>query len=137
MPRIAGALRRRILERAGFTCEYCRCSEHVTGQALHIDHILPSGADTEENLCAACASCNQSKLDATHGMDPETGQTTPLFNPRLQPWSEHFEWLSSGVFIGAKTATGRATIDRLKLNRDRLVRARRAWVEAGLHPPAD
>lgn len=137
MPKITGALRRRVLERADFCCEYCRCCERVTGQPLHVDHIIPSGGDTEDNLCAACASCNQSKLAATTGIDPETGQSASLFNPRTQRWNDHFEWLSEGVLIGGKTAVGRATIDRLKLNRDRLTRARRAWIDAQLHPPKE
>lgn len=52
--------RQRVLERAGHTCFYC-------GEPATIaDHFVPlvkGGADTEENLVAACVSCNQRKAD--------------------------------------------------------------------------
>lgn len=35
------------------------------------------------------------------------------------------------------TARCRATIARLRMNRDAVVNARRRWVEAGWHPPTD
>ncbi len=60
-----------------------------------------------------------------------------LFNPREQSWDEHFAWTDSGARIVGKTAVGRATVKALRLNRELLVRARRAWVKAGWHPPED
>ena len=51
----------------------------------------------------------------------------PLFNPRFQMWSDHFEWIDNDIRIKGKTATGRSTILRLKMNQERLVRARRNW----------
>jgi hypothetical protein len=61
----------------------------------------------------------------------------PLFNPRTQKWSDHFVWTDSGTRILGKTATGRATVIALRLNRPPLVDARRAWVAVGWHPPED
>ncbi len=102
---------------------------------MHLEHIDPQGGNQLDNLCLACPSCNLSKAKATSAIDPETGQTVPLFNPRQQIWHEHFKWDDDGVMILAKTPVGRATAVRLKLNIDRVVTARKVWVKAGEHPP--
>jgi len=39
--------------------------------------------------------------------------------------------------IVGRSACGRATIQALRLNDDRLVRARQIWKLVGLHPPLD
>lgn len=61
----------------------------------------------------------------------------PLFNPREQRWDAHFAWTANGEEIIGLTASGRATVTALRLNREVLVRARRLWVAAGVHPPKD
>ncbi|MDX1993072.1 MAG: HNH endonuclease signature motif containing protein [bacterium] len=126
---------RRVHQRAGFLCEYCHTSQQVTGQAMHVDHIDPDGEDTLDNLCLACGNCNLSKAQATVAEDPETYQSVPLFNPRTQVWAEHFEWFPDGTRLKGIMPTGRATIERLKINQDRIVDARAIWVFVGLHPP--
>lgn len=128
---------RLIHARANRCCEYCRTCERVSGQAMHVEHINPSGGNHLDNLCLACASCNLSKAKATAAIDPETALTVALFNPRQQRWSEHFAWEQNGTYIVGKTPTGRATVQRLKMNLERLVTARRIWVKAGAHPPTD
>ena len=55
-------LRWAVLERDGFACVYCgrRPPEIV----LHVDHMLPrskGGADSFDNLVAACQDCNLGK----------------------------------------------------------------------------
>lgn len=102
---------------------------------MHIEHIDPNGGNELENLCLACSSCNLSKATATSARDIETGEETPLFNSRIQVWQEHFEWIDGGLRLRGKTAVGRVTIGRLKMNQQRLVRARRNWIIAGNHPP--
>ncbi|MEP0960019.1 HNH endonuclease [Leptolyngbya sp. FACHB-1515] len=60
---------------------------------MSFDHIHPQskgGATSFENVCLACRSCNEYKSDSTEGQDPLTGEVVPLFNPRMQQWSEHF-----------------------------------------------
>lgn len=126
---------RRVHQRADFLCEYCQTSQRVTGQAMHVDHIDPSGEDTLDNLCLACGNCNLSKAQATSAVDHETNETVPLFNPRTQVWAEHFEWLPDGTRLRGLSPTGRVTIERLKINQDRVVDARALWVFSGLHPP--
>jgi HNH endonuclease len=116
---------RRVHQRADNTCEYCRTSQSITGQAMHLDHIDPDGGNDLSNLCLSCANCNQSKSRAVSAADPETGEIVPLFNPRTQIWTEHFEWMPSGLVLRGLTPIGRATIGQLQINR----------VFFGLHPP--
>jgi hypothetical protein len=59
----------------------------------------------------------------------------PLFNPRIQVWSQHFAWQRNGQIIHGLTPTGRATVERLRMNLPRIVEARAIWVRAGAHPP--
>jgi hypothetical protein len=126
---------RRVHQRANLLCEYCQTSQRVTGQAMQVDHIDPDGDDTLDNLCLACGNCNLSKARATSAPDPQTGAVVQLFNPRTQIWAEHFEWTPDGTRLNGLTPTGRATIERLKINQDRVVDARVLWVFAGVHPP--
>jgi hypothetical protein len=65
------------------------------------------------------------------------GDLVPLFNPRTQVWAEHLVWSDNGVEIIGLTPVGRATVSALKLNQPFMLRARRRWVMAGWHPPAD
>ncbi len=107
---------------------------------MEIDHLLPraqQGATDEENLWLACSACNDTKNDRTKARDPLTDEEVPLFNPRKQVWQEHFSWTAERDRIIGLTATGRATITALNLNRFHLVRSRRIWVKAGVHPPKD
>lgn len=129
------AIKRLVHQRATGCCEYCQTCEENSGQPMHVEHIIPNSSDMLENLCLACSSCNLSKATAISEVDPETGLTVSLFNPRLHVWSEHFEWVDDGIRIHGKTDIGRATVLRLKMNQSRLVRARRNWLIIGNHPP--
>lgn len=126
---------RLVHERAQHCCEYCQTCERVTGQPMHVEHIDPGGGDHPDNLCLSCAACNLSKGTATAAIDPETGDTVSLFNPRTQEWAEHFHWIENGEIIEGLTPTGRATVLRLHMNVDRIILARRVWIRAREHPP--
>ncbi len=139
-PRISALLREQVRRRAGDRCEYCQTLEWLSGLACETDHILPrahGGTTTLDNLCLACPSCNGHKQARTHGLDPLTGEAVRLFHPRTQAWRDHFDWSEGGLFIVGRTACGRATVEALRLNHDRLVRARQIWVFAGLWPPLE
>lgn len=124
-----------VHERAAYTCEYCQTTQRVIGQALHVEHIIPDGNDHPDNLCLSCPSCNLSKARAVSAVDPDTEQDVPLFNPRQQTWSDHFEWTYNGSIIRGLTPIGRATVVRLRMNLTRIVEARKIWVRSGEHPP--
>ena len=133
-------LRRRVSRQARYRCGYCRSSEDAMGLSMEIDHLIPQalgGPTVEQNLWLACSACNAFKGHRISARDPETDRVVRLFNPREQRWDEHFAWADSGIRIVGKTAIGRATLTALRLNRTLLIRARRSWVKAGLHPPAD
>ncbi|MBK6768622.1 MAG: HNH endonuclease [Ardenticatenales bacterium] len=137
---ISQALRLLVTEDSGHRCGYCRCSEFLTSTALVIDHIVPvaaGGATVRQNLWRSCVHCNQYKATSMEAVDPATGAIAPLFNPRTQRWHEHFRWIDHGCIVEGLTPTGRATAAALRVNRDLAVSARRMWVDAGWHPPAD
>lgn len=137
---IPAALRERVAAQAGRRCGYCLTAEAVIGAPLEIDHILPEslgGKTEEDNLWLACSLCNDHKGNRIAALDPVTGLQVRLFDPRRQSWAEHFVWSDAGDRIGGRTATGRATVVALNLNRPSLVQARRLWVAVGWHPPQD
>jgi len=138
--RIPAAVQQRVRERANYLCEYCHTSEHWQAVRFTIDHVLPTaegGEDAPENLALACFHCNRRKSDKRSGVDLETGQTVPLFNPRLHNWSEHFIWSTDGLRIISLTNIGRVTSSWLELNRERILRIRAADVSVARHPPSD
>lgn len=137
MAYLSDKLRQRVIKRANGRCEYCQ-TQQVIVVSMQIDHILPESAggdSTLDNLCLACIGCNGFKLNFQQAIDPQTGQDVDLFNPRLQKWGDHFQWRDDGLEILGLTPTGRATIIRLRMNRDAVIESRRRWVEAGWHPP--
>ncbi len=138
MAYISEELRQHVAATARQRCEYCLTQQEIIGAQMHVEHILPlalGGASTFENLCLACAWCNTYKAVKTHALDPLTQEQVSLFNPRTQNWSEHFRWSESGIEIVGIRATGRATVDALRMNNEYIVPARRYWVLAGWHPP--
>ncbi|HEV7507828.1 MAG TPA: HNH endonuclease signature motif containing protein [Thermoanaerobaculia bacterium] len=137
---VSKKLRERVAEQARYRCGYCLSSEQIVGLSMEVDHLIPQvlgGLTSEENLWLACSACNAFKGQRISALDPESGHSVRLFNPREQSWDEHFHWVELGSRIAGRTAVGRATTKALRLNRPLLVRARRSWVAAGWHPPAD
>jgi len=129
----------RVRSAARNRCGYCLSPQHLVMARLEIEHIVPfakGGSNDESNLWLACPICNRYKSDKTTAIDPQTGETAALFNPRTQVWSEHFQWSQDGIRIEGKTAVGRATISALHLSDDPdVLEVRRYWVMVGWHPP--
>lgn len=130
-------LRRLVAERAAGYCEYCYAPIEMLlgGEVDHIKPEISGGTTTEDNLCQTCTLCNGAKYDFETGTDPETGQEIALFHPRQQIWHDHMMWSADFLTILPRTATGRATIERLQLNRDRFRLGRKWWLRAGWLPP--
>jgi hypothetical protein len=136
MSSISARLRRLVIERAGQRCEYCGLAQEGQEATFHIDHVIPLSAgrdDSPGNLALACVSCSLRKEARRSGFDPETGRSVALFHPRRQRWSDHFAW--DGVRIVGLTATGRATVATLNLNRHVMLNIRGEEIERGRHPP--
>lgn len=111
-------------------------SQTLQGATFHLEHITPvtcGGLSSLENLALACVSCNLHKSDRSHGQDPESGESVPLFHPRMHRWSEHFAWI--GTSLTGMTPIGRGTIQALDLNHPRRVLVREAESMFGLFPP--
>jgi hypothetical protein len=136
MSAISRPLRALVIARAGNRCEYCQLSQDSQEAAFHVDHVVPRPADgpTEaENLALACVSCSLRKCAKQSATDLDSGQVVQLFNPRTQRWNEHFRW--DGETLVALTATGRATLTALAMNRTLVVAIRREEAARGRFPP--
>ena len=66
------------------------------------------GSDNIDNLALACRRCNERRYNFVAGVDPETQEIVPIFNPRRQKWEEN----------------------------DSIRATRRLWIKTGLHPPS-
>ncbi|GAB5493507.1 MAG: hypothetical protein Phog2KO_37220 [Phototrophicaceae bacterium] len=132
---IPKALRLQVIERANDCCEYCRLSQSDNFFTFHIDHIISEkhgGSTTADNLCLSCPNCNICKGSDIAGADPQTQNSTFLYNPRSQMWNEHFE-LDSG-YISGKTPEGRLTIFLLKFNEIEQITERIELEKLGSYP---
>ena len=137
---IPAELRREVRSDAGARCGYCHTPEVLIGMPMEFEHLLPEalgGPTTRDNLWLACTRCNGFKGDRVVAIDPRTGEVVPLFNPREQPWKEHFAWSVGGRSIEGVTPIGRATVEALRLNNEYIWTTRSYWVAAGLWSPAE
>jgi hypothetical protein len=137
---ISSELRRQVSQEAKYRCGYCLTPQRIIGRPMVIDHLLPEsrgGPTVRENLWLACRRCNEFKGARTHAVDPRTGETVTLFNPRTQSWTVHFTWSEDGTEIIGLTAIGRATVSALQLNNEMIIASRSLWVQAGWHPPVE
>ena len=112
------AIRAAVRQRAADRCEYClRRQADSPLISLQIEHVVPrkhGGTDDLENLALACAECNLHKGSNLTGIDPESLEITPIYNPRRHEWAVHFRW--QGVRMLGLSAIGRTTIRVLELN---------------------
>lgn len=139
---LSDATRAFVRQRAAQRCEYCHADERWQFVRFTIDHVLPrsrGGTDDVENLALACRNCNERRSNRTEYRDPQTTEEVPVFNPRIQGWSDHFVWDSGGTQIIGVTPIGRATVELLDLNDARhggaVLRVRQRDVADGYQPP--
>jgi hypothetical protein len=76
--------------------------------------------------------CNSYKGPNISGLNPRTGRTVRLFNPRKDRWTRHFEW--NGPYLVGLTHTGCVTIDLLEINRLEAVSFREYLIREGSFP---
>ncbi len=127
-------LRRLVSERAAGRCEYCLIPQVATAHLHEPDHIVSrqhGGETHERNLALACLRCNRHKGPNVGSFDPFTGELTAFFNPRVQRWSDHFEW--DDGFLRPLTAHARVTVKVLRLNDTDRVAERNLLLQCGLH----
>ncbi len=134
---IPAALLREVRNRAGAVCEYCRLPQQSQEATFHVDHIQPQtagGATNLDNLALACVTCSLRKAARTRIRDPNTGRSVRLFHPRRDSWDDHFGFTRQWRLRG-RTATGRATIAALGMNRAAVVAIRQELATIGKFPP--
>lgn len=60
-----------------------------------VEHIIPRSKGSSNdlsNLAFSCLGCNGCKYTRTTAIDPETKQSAPLHNPRIEALNIHFAW---------------------------------------------
>ena len=118
-------LREYLAQRAGNLCEYCHAKSLGEFWPYQIEHIIAlahGGTDDLDNLAFACRRCNEFKGPNLATIDPVSQTLVPLFNPRKQGWSEHFQ-ITDGKVVGL-TAVGRGTANLLRMNEENRVEVR-------------
>lgn len=89
------------------------------------------------NLALCCQECNNRKYTALTALDTISGERVRLFHPRQDRWSDHFAWNEGFTILLGLTACGRATIEKLQMNRTSLINMRSVLHQAGFHPLVD
>ena len=126
-----------VIDLARGQCEYCRTQMRYAPDPFSVEHIQPrslGGKSDPSNLALSCQGCNNLKFTSTESTDPITGLPARLFHPRQNRWNSHFAWSEDLTQIVGRTPTGRATIDRLQLNRAGVVNLREVLASIGKHP---
>lgn len=132
---ISRSIRRFVIARADYRCEYCRVPEYLSSFDYHIEHIIGiqhGGTNSLDNLAYCCSSCNWKKGPNISTILEIGGILIPLFNPRIQIWFEHFD-TKEGVII-TKTLVGQATAKLLELNRPEKIEERFQMTLSGFYP---
>jgi hypothetical protein len=128
--------RRQVAERARHCCEYYLIPEELAASTHQVDHVIAEkhgGQTALENLALSCTVCNRRKGSDIGSLDPVSGTLVPLFHPRTQEWSDHFQL--DGVHIIGLTTEGRTTVAFLQLNSVERLMERAAWIQSGRYPP--
>lgn len=125
------ATRQIVMQRAANRCEYCHLPQAAMSQfAFHVEHILAQQHlqdDSLENLALACPDCNRHKGPNLATVDPANRQIIRLFHPRLDSWTDHFEF--RGAILHGLSDVGQATIRLLEMNSDSRIELRAALME--------
>ena len=86
-------------------------------------------------MCCESTTPSES-LNDDYSQSPDTStvdrlleELEPLFNPRKDRWSDHFEW--DGCLLLGISPMARATIDVLGINRGDRVEFRRSLIDEG------
>ncbi len=127
------ALEQLVGKRANWLCEYCQFPAKISLLPFQLDHIIAEkhqGLTTAGNLAPSCERCNSHKGPNIAGY--LHGKHVPLFNPRVDVWSDHFEW--RGPVLVGKTPIGQVTIQVLAINLPYRIALRDAVIIEGIFP---
>ena len=127
---------RRVEERAGGRCEYCRMHQALQGATFHVEHIRPrsrGGRSDLDNLAWCRPGRNLRKSVRIEASDPGESAIVPLFHPRRHSWREHFSVGQDGRLDGL-TPEGRATVQLMDMNDMERVHLRSLLLQRGWRP---
>lgn len=133
---ISVSIRREVIVRANFRCEYCLVHEedfYLSGEVDHIKPIKHGGKNEVGNLAYSCVHYNRNK-----GYDEaivHNGRPVRIYNPRIDFWTDHFE-LSEGIIL-PKTEIAEVTLLILKMNAEERIRERLVFESESTYPPLD
>lgn len=130
---ISVALRQLATERANHQCEYCLYPRSASFLSFEMEHIIAEkhhGESIQENLALACPYCNRYMGSDIGSIDAQTGLLTPFFNPRVQAWTDHFQFDQGRIL--SLSAEGRVTADILQLNLAERIAERLQLFDAGI-----
>lgn len=131
---ISAALRREVIARANYICEYCLIHEDDTFLGCHVDHIVSEkhgGLTISANLALACTFCNLRK-GSDLGSLSAGGVLTRFYHPRTDNWEEHFEL--QGAVIISLTDIGDVTARILRFNNSDRLLERQILIANGDYP---
>lgn len=131
---ISNTLRKQVIQRANFCCEYCLAYEGHSFIKFQIEHIISikhSGLTIAENLALACFFCNNRK-GSDLGTIVTNDELIRFYNPRKDNWLAHFD-LDKHIIL-PKTDIAKGTIKILGLNEEDRLTERLAFYEAGFYP---
>lgn len=114
---VTAPVRRRVAQRAVYTCEYCFAQDENSFIGFEVNHIISrkhNGSNEESNLAYACPDCNRDKGTDIASIDWDNQQIVRFFNPRTDIWPEHFRL--SSEFIEPLTAIGKVTVAIFRFN---------------------
>jgi hypothetical protein len=114
---VSASVRKRVAQRASYSCEYCLSQDESSFIGFEIDHIISrkhNGSNDESNLAFACPDCNRNKGTDIASIDWNNQDIVRFFNPRTDIWAEHFRL--SGGFIEPITIIGKVTVDIFRFN---------------------
>jgi hypothetical protein len=100
-----------MLALAGYRCEYCK--RLLTDINYEFDHVWPEsrgGLTVVSNLAISCKRCNENKRNHVEWIDPVSGATYPIFNPRTMRWEDHFKHARDEVIGVSPIGRTRANI---------------------------
>lgn len=81
-------------------------------------------------MALSCTICNQHKGSDLASIDPVTNEISPLYNPRINKWNEHFQVRDGRVI--PLSPQGRVTVRLLQFNRKERIEERKLLIEAGI-----
>jgi hypothetical protein len=137
-PRMPARQREEVPSRALGCCEYCLSQEQYSPNPFSVEHLIPlvkGGTHDLDNLAWSCQGGNSRNYVNTEVLDPVTGQTVPLYHPRRDRRAAHFAWNEDQTLVIGLTPTGRATVEKLQVNRAGVVNLRWVLSSKDIHPP--